>query len=265
MLAHAKPWMVPMLIELWHSCFGDSREYIIFFMEHRFKPEQTIVWLEGEKVAGSIYLLPCKIDKRDALYCYAVSVAPEFRGRGICAAMLSAAEAWCISNDILLFCAPRKGMNGYYHRRGYIDAFFCYWEEFVADGQVEKLSPVEAEGRPYMRLRDQFLPKPGLVRWDEYAVEYALAEHRLCGGFAHLLPWKGRNYLLMGHLDNRTLVLTETTLPYELLQELAPSLCAHYKGAMLRCCLPAGKIEKVTGVCFGRFTCNFGWLGLDLT
>lgn len=265
MLTHAEPWMVPALTGLWHTCFGDSEEYIAFFMVHRFKPEQTIVWLEGEKAVGVIYLLPCKIDERDALYCYAVGVAPEYRGRGICAAMLSAAEAWCITRDIPLFCAPREGMTGYYHRRGYRDAFFCRWAEYSTDGQAKKLSPVEAESGHYTRLRDQFLPKLGLVRWDEPAVEYALAEHRLYGGFAHILPWKGADYLLLGHIDGRTLVLTETTLPAALLHELAPSLCAHYRGEGLRCRLPTGKREEVTGVCFGSATCNSGWLGLDLT
>lgn len=264
MLSQAEPWMIPDLTKLWQGCFGDSEEYISFFMTRRFCPEETTVWLEDGRAVGAAYLLPCKIGTHEACYCYAVGVAPEYRGRGICAAMLSAMEHRCTARNLLLFCAPSKGMPDYYHQRGYRDAFFCRWAVFSAVGKVEPLSPVEAESGLYTRLRNQFLPREGLVRWDEPAAEYALAEHRLCGGFAHLLPWQGTDYLLLGHLEERGLVLTETTLPEELLAKLAPSLCATYGGKHLLCRLPAKSDGEMMGVCFGTTTWNSGWLGLEL-
>lgn len=265
MLTHAEPQMIPALTTIWQHCFGDSAEYIAFFMTHRFRSEDTVVWLEDGNVAGAAYLIPCKIGCQEARYCYAVGVAPEYRGRGICAAILSVAETQCRTRGFLLFCAPREGMADYYRLRGYQDAFFCRWVEFSAVGHAEPILPIEAECGQYMRLRDRHLPEQGLVRWDESAVEYALAEHRLCGGFAHLLPWQGMDYLLLGRREERGLILTETTLPQTLLAELAPSLCASYGGKQLICRLPAGAGSEMTGVCFGSITWRSGWLGLEIT
>ncbi|MEG1943277.1 MAG: GNAT family N-acetyltransferase [Angelakisella sp.] len=264
MLTYAEPNMIPDLTALWQCCFGDSEDYISFFMTRRFQPEGTVVWLEGGRAVGAIYLLPCKIGIQEARYCYAVGVSPEYRGRGICAAMLAAAETWCVSRQMPLFCAPRAGMADYYRQRGYQDAFFCRWVEFSPTGHADELAPTEVESAQYMRLRNQALPQQGLVRWDEPAVEYALAEHRLCGGFAHLLSWQGEDYLLLGQQEARGLVLTETTLPEGLLAKLAPSLCASYGGNRLFCRLPSPQGGEMTGVCFGSVTWSSGWLGLEI-
>lgn len=265
MLTRAQPWMIPDLKTLWHQCYGDSEEYIDFFMTHRFRPEETIVWLEEWRAVGVAYLLPCHVGEIPADYCYAVGVLPAFRGRGISGIVLSEAERCALERGRLLLISPRDGTLGYYRTRGMKDAFFCRWVEFSATGPTQPLTPVESDTPTYTRLRNLGLPQAGLVRWDETAMKYALAEHRLCGGFAHLLPWQGVDYLLLGAWEECGLLVTETTLPEALLDQLASSLCAHYSADRLICRLPGSKEDEPLGVCFGSITWEAGWLGFDLS
>ncbi len=266
MIASAKRHMIPALSELWQVCFGDSQAYISRFMQHRFVPEQTVVWLEDSAPVGVAYLLPCTIGTHNAIYGYAVGVLPEYRRHGVAAAILSVAESACSSRGMPLLVAPREGLTEYYRRRGYREAFFCRWAEFSGIGTVRPLTLKEARSECCRRLRDRDLPHEGLVRWDGSAVQYALLEHRECGGFAHILHWDGAEYLLLGHREGGWLVLDETTLPEALLSWLSPSLCAHYNAVNLRCLLPAGQGDgKAAGMCREPITWSAGWLGLDLT
>lgn len=265
MLVRAENWMVPDLISLWKLCFGDTEEYIALFMARRFRSNQALVWLEGEHPVGAAYFLPCRVGITPALYGYAVGVAPEFRGRGVCTSILSAAERRCEAEGMILLVAPREGVSDYYHRRGYQDAFFCRWMDFGGEGTVLPLLVAEADEKTYMLLRDGAFYRTGFVRWCEADIAYALTEKRFCGGFVHCLTWEGKEYLLFGHRENESLVLEETTLEESLLARLAPSLCAHYGVKKIRCRLPAGVDGEPVGCCRGAITWNVGWLGLELT
>ena len=63
--------MIPALSRIWEECFGDSPEYIRFFMERRFPTCQSFVWLEQGEAVGAIYLLPCFLKGEPVIYAYA--------------------------------------------------------------------------------------------------------------------------------------------------------------------------------------------------
>lgn len=265
MPVYAQNWMIPDLIRLWRQCFDDPEEYVTFFMAHRFRPEHALVCLQGGKPVGMAYFLPCRVGLVQARYGYAVGVAPRLRGQGIGGALLACAEKNCTARGELLLVAPRAGLSAFYHQRGYADAFFCRWLELNDDGPVRRLEIVPANAPEYVTLRENAFPQAGLVRWDEPAIAYALAEKRFCGGLADCLRWQSSQYLLFGYRENRCLILEETTLPATLLQQLASSLCAHYQVKQIRCRLPADARGQPVGCCYGGVTWDEGWLGLDLT
>lgn len=265
MPVYAQNWMIPDLIRLWRQCFDDPEEYVAFFMAHRFRPEHALVSLQGGKPVGVAYFLPCRVGLAQARYGYAVGVAPALRGQGIGGAILSCAEEKCDARGELLLVAPRAGLSAFYHQRGYEDAFFCRWWQLDDAGPVGRLEVGPANAADYVTLRERAFPQAGLVRWDERDVVYALAEKRFCGGLADCLRWQGSQYLLFGHRENRCLVLEETTLPAALLEQLAPSLCAHYQVKQIHCRLPADARGQPSGCCYGEITWDEGWLGLELT
>ena len=78
MIAFADRSMVPALKELWKLSFGDPEGYIDLFFEHRFRDKECLVDVEGEKVAGMLFLLPITVitplGEMDARYIYGLSL-----------------------------------------------------------------------------------------------------------------------------------------------------------------------------------------------
>lgn len=258
--------MVPALSELWQSCFGDDAEYIQFFMEHRFRPEDTLVWLEKGCPVGVAYLLPCSIDGQLARYGYAIGVLPAYQGHGIGRLMVNGLLEVCQRESSLFFGTPLRGLEEYYHRLGSIDAFYRRTERLDAGGTAYPLSIAEARPELYTQLRNDTFAGPGFVCWDVDAVAYALAEQRLSGGFAHVLTWESRPYLLLGRCTQDGLSLLETTLSPTLIRTLAPSLCAYYHVSHITCPFPdsPGPESQPHGCCWIKLSPS-GWFGLDLS
>ena len=259
--------MIPALSRIWEDCFGDSPEYIRFFMENRFPSCQCFAWLDGEEPTGAAYLLPCTLGGRPAYYGYAVGVSPAFRHRGICTEILRAAEELCTQENAVFFVMPRPGVESYYLQRGFLPAFFHRVHRFVPTGTpVPGVEFSRADAETYLLRRDSFFEGPGYVAWDMAAVSYALEEQRLCGGFAHMLCWQGNQYLLFGTKRGGTLFIRETTIPLVTLEQLVPSLCAHYGVSALEAEYPADSIEEGVprGCCWNVALGVPGWLGFDL-
>lgn len=260
--------MIPALSRIWERCFGDSPEYIRFFMEKRFPTCRSLVWLWGEEPVGAAYLLPCVLGERPAYYGYAVGVSPEFQRQGVCGAILRSAAELCQREGAVFWVTPRPGVEDYYQKRGFYPGFYHQRCRILPAGTQEAgLEIAEARSEEYTALRDAFFHGPGYVSWDEVATAYALEEQRRCGGFAHILRWRGARYLLFGEKGQGVLSVRETTLPPTTMKRLAASLCAYYGVSELVVERPAASWgEGTPSGCCWRFALNVpGWLGLDLT
>lgn len=259
--------MIPALSRIWEECFGDSPEYIRFFMERRFPTCQSFVWLEQGEPVGVAYLLPCMIGERQAYYGYAIGVKPEFQRRGICAEILHCAEQFCERKRAVFFVVPRSGVEKYYENRGFCAAFYYCKREIYPKGEVREILKVsEAAPAEYTLLREHFFQGEGCVSWNVNAVEYALEEQRLCGGFAHILHCHGQKYLLFGDKRVKSLYLRETTLPVALAERISPELCKYYGAAEIILEYPASRCKEgePRGCCWNFDVRVPGWIGLDL-
>lgn len=268
MIVQGTPQMIPALNRIWATCFGDSPEYIRFFMEHRFPSCQCFVWLEGETPVGAAYLLPCTLGTHKAYYGYAIGVHPSVQRRGICAELLNYAEHFCEQQQAIFFLMPRPGIENYYLNRGFRSAFYsCTQRILPHQTMTGELEIKDACAEEYTALRNCFFQGPGYVSWDTDAVAYALEEQRLCGGFAHVLRWQAARYLLFGKIEGQVLQLRESTLPLGLAKELSPLLCSHYNTSELILEYPASSMEDGVprGCCYNFTLCGSGWLALDLT
>ena len=267
MIVQGTPQMIPALSRIWEACFGDSPEYIRFFMEERFPSCRSFVWLEEGTPVGAAYLLPCALGERPAYYGYAVGVHPDFQRRGICGQILCSAETFCTGEGAVFFVMPRAGVEEYYLKRGFCPGFFHQFHRILPKGAPPTgLEVSEAETEEYLLLRDLFFRGPGYVAWDTAATAYALEEQRRCGGFAHILNWRGERYLLFGAKQGQTLRLRETTLTLEQAEEAAPWLCAFYGASELEVECPADSPEtgSARGCCWNFILDVPGWLGFDL-
>lgn len=268
MVVRGEPWMIPALSRIWEICFGDSPEYIRFFMERRFPTSQSFVWLEQGEPVGVAYLLPCMIGGYQAYYGYAIGVHPSVQRRGICAELLKNAEHFCNQHEAIFFLVPRPGIENYYIKRGFQPAFYYNVKQIIPQRiSTEKLVIENASSEEYLLLRDRCFQSHGYVSWSLNAVTYALEEQRLCGGFAHVLYWGGERYLLFGNKEGEMLHLRESTLAVDMAEKLSPWLCNFYNVSEIMVEYPSPSSEKgiPRGCCYD-FTLHIpGWLALDLT
>lgn len=94
----------PQVRALWEYCFDDSPEFVDFFFQNRYAPENTLAVFDGGKLASCLQFLPYTLRIRGRSlpcpYIVGVSTWPEYRGRGLIRRLLSATLDQLNNRDI---------------------------------------------------------------------------------------------------------------------------------------------------------------------
>lgn len=84
------------IIDLWSYCFDDSTEFIKFFFQSCYKPENTLIVTDGDKLCSCLQLLPYRMQMRgkpvNISYIVGVATWPEYRGKGYVSQLLQYAD-----------------------------------------------------------------------------------------------------------------------------------------------------------------------------
>lgn len=232
------------LTQLWAACFGDTREEIRFYLDHRMTEDNLLVLHEDGRIVSMASFLAVEYRLGEeyvpARYVYAVATLPGYRGRGYAAEVLSAAREKY--GGPLLLAPAEEALCAYYERLGFLRAFPGErYEISPAEEQPEgtelaamelkpeepgaQLQPVSAE--EYVKIRDEKKACEGYVRWDAEAVRYAMDVAGAGGGrTCAVLSEDGEKEILMCEKDGETLVVLETTLSGTRLGQVCPQLLA---------------------------------------
>lgn len=239
------------LIALWQECFGDSREYVSFYLEQCFTSDTILVYCVDGKPASMLSLLPvflCFGGSGECVpgrYVYAVATKRAYRGQGYAGALIS--EAKRRFSGPLVLKPGEMGLYAYYERMGF--QTLCYkrqaklWkQEDVLDAGAWLLPQVDPESslesaemkiprygkaslpyaaqsilpEEYRRIRDAYFgsKRIGYVSWPGKGVAYALRENAFVGGFAVKLvsTENGKESVLLFRVEDGVMELVETTL-----------------------------------------------------
>lgn len=83
------------LAKIWRACFQEPARPAKYFLNNGFRPENSLVWIEGDEIASVVYFLPMQLcgEKKplQAHYIYAAATLPQHRSHGYMARLLSAA------------------------------------------------------------------------------------------------------------------------------------------------------------------------------
>lgn len=86
MITFAEGHLVPELKTIWKTCFGDSDEYIDLFFEKKFKPQNTLIYIDKNKVVAYLQMQEYNIRMYDQVfpfyYMVGLCTLPEYRGKG---------------------------------------------------------------------------------------------------------------------------------------------------------------------------------------
>lgn len=229
-ITFAKEAWVPSLKQIWRECFHDEDAYIDFFFEHRFREENTLVWLEEAQPVAMVSLLPCvcwvgegsRQKKQPVRYIYAVATKPAYEGRGISTRLMHyVKELLQKKQEVGILVPAEESLISFYQKRGFYPAIYAESRTkegaFVPELQASALTDLQilegsVSAERYKQIRDSRLGRDGYVEWDRKAIDYALRENHLGGGFAVEIMCGGRHHLMMGYCSRQTLTVRETTL-----------------------------------------------------
>lgn len=248
------------IVKLWQTCFGDDREYIEFYLKHRFTQENMLVIHENGSPVSMASMLPVQItmngEKRSAKYVYAVATLPEYRQKGYAAEILKYAAGKY--NEPLILQPADEKLCRYYAKLGFQEKF-CESPCWSYDGACTKMTVVSqkqghrelvqssmeqqepgnmlgkwavsnADAKEYKAVRDQYFEKEGYVVWDEAALAYAIRENQFCNGKTLLLTQERDGSVcrevLMYRKEGSRLQVIETTLEDDAFYEILPELLA---------------------------------------
>jgi len=195
------------LQHLWQVAFGDTQTTIDDFFSHLYQPGNAIVWAEDEIVASAIYLLdagtfPPSANKAApgrvlrASYSYALATLPDHRGRGLGAAVTTAAirRSAELGFDCNLICPAEEGLFAYYTRLGYHHTFSIASGElsrFDAPEHLDVCRIMSTDLSAYSQLRQPHLPASALV-YPSLFLRYMAHRAELSGGGLYRLELEGQ-------------------------------------------------------------------------
>ncbi|MDR0970178.1 MAG: GNAT family N-acetyltransferase [Lentimicrobiaceae bacterium] len=121
----------PFVKNMWKTCFGDTNDYMNMYFEHKYKPENTLIYFEGETAVASLQILSYTITFYEteipAAYLSGICTLPEFRGKGYASKLISKAHEIIRKRGIyIVVLIPETNKNWlfkFYNRFGYEKVF----------------------------------------------------------------------------------------------------------------------------------------------
>lgn len=197
------------IISLWQEAFGDSAEEIKFFLDKKFKPENTLVYEECGEIASMLFLLEGKmcISGKDypSYYLYAACTSQKYRGRGIMSALLKAAEKTASNRNIRYICLlpAEDSLYDYYARFGY-RAVFSKRILTISVDEIVKNTEFDfdtATVSDLEELRESAFKGVDRFKWNNNDINFAFKHTEMYGGHRFVTC---NGYLLYGVNKQKT-------------------------------------------------------------
>ena len=167
------------ILRLWQKCFGDSREYISFFLDNC---PQKICFADIRcgKVVSMLFLLDGAVNDYSCKYIYAACTAPEWRKCGLMGNLLRYTLMFCQKSGIdAVFLVPGNSvLYDYYKKFGFISCF--YRQELLVRTEAEK-STCPTDDSRLSETRNKLLKTIDAFRFTAEITDYIIKENHLNG------------------------------------------------------------------------------------
>ncbi len=151
------------LLELWKQVFGDCDGFWEAFFQTAFAPERCLCILEAGQVAAALAWFDCQWDG-DWAYVFAVATRPDFRGRGLCRALMEQTHRHLAARGYqgALLVPAEPELRQMYGKMGYREAsalgtFSC--QAGTEKAELRTLGPED-----YARERSAWLRRYGVLQ-----------------------------------------------------------------------------------------------------
>lgn len=160
----------PQVQEMWKTVFGDPDDYIDVYFRHKYRDENTLVYIEDGKVVSSLQMLPYQFTfcgtEIPILYLAGVSTLPEYRRRGYTAQLLTKSFEEAAKRDVplMLLVPQEEWLLNFYDQYGFAQTFDAGVEELpslklLVDKYSCELSAAFREFDTYFRQSEMTVQK----------------------------------------------------------------------------------------------------------
>lgn len=211
--------------KIWKTCFGDSDDYIRFFVKTHLSKGRCLVSKEDGRAVSMLFLLPSRCfyhgEQRTVQYVYAASTMPLFRRRGLMEKLLAYAHGIAVEKRMLFTCLKpaNERLYRYYGKLGYQTAFHVIHK---CVSPVAETIPfhfgVADPGRLYEKRLQAF---PVGLQWEPDLFDFVLREWKMEEG--ELLEFPG-GYCL-ARRDGQRVLCKEIVSEQYGLPAVATALC----------------------------------------
>lgn len=199
------------VVRLWQDSFGDSEEYIKFFLENC--PDYVCVeYIKDNITVSMLFLLNGYVNSQKCKYLYAACTHKDYRRQGIMEKLIDYSKEYCFENGysaIFLVPATEKLYN-YYAKLGFISSFrkneICIKTNNVY-GSRENNSSVDIN--EIFLLKSKLLNKVEGFKFDSETIIYTIQEHLFNGGEIFLLNDNEETTLAFYNYDGADVVIKE--------------------------------------------------------
>ena len=149
---------------LWQEAFGDDDAFLEHFYAYGFAPDRCrCVTMDG-RLAAALYWFDCSLDGRPLAYLYGIATAKEFRGKGICRALVENTHAHLkgLGYTGALLVPADEDLCRMYEKMGY--SLCTSVSEFACDAGSESVPVHQVDAAEFCRLRRNYLPQGGVVQ-----------------------------------------------------------------------------------------------------
>ncbi len=178
------------ITNLWKEAFGDSEREIMFFLDNRYKPENTLVVEENGKIASMLFLLDGEMKINNmcypSYYLYAACTLKEFRGRGHMASLLSFAKETALKRNVDFICLlpAEDSLYKFYEAHGYKAVFRKKVYTFTHDNTAENSNISTDSISDIEEIRNKAFNNINMFKWDNESLKFAFEHNKFYGGQA---------------------------------------------------------------------------------
>lgn len=168
--------------------FGDSAEEIMFFIENKYIPENTLVAEVDGEIASVLFLLDGKMCIKGvdypSYYLYAACTLKKYRGRGIMASLLEEAKniAFSRKTDFICLMPGEKSLFDFYERFGYNTAFSKKILTINTDEYSECFDITQSDVIDIELIRNNAYKNIDFFKWDSKSIEFAFSHNKMYSG-----------------------------------------------------------------------------------
>lgn len=198
------------ITRLWKACFGDSDDYISFFLGN-CQDYVVVGYFVENKLVSMLFLLDGTLADKKCKYLYAACTDASYRRQGIMENLISTAKSYCIENGYAsIFLVPaNEKLYDYYSKFGFISSFLkkkltlcAYNADYNENYNCQDLTVISD-------LKEKLLLKIDGFKFERKVLEYTVKEHFFNCGKVLLYNGEEGSALAFYYEDNNNIIVKE--------------------------------------------------------